>query len=281
MLNVVILVFITFLSFLGLSSHLVVTYSGYRHVSYSTYGVTLGLCVARLFSSLINYMGNDLLSSWFIWLSLLALLIISYLWVSDILRDSYAECSHINIYHLTYCYRFIIFIISEAMFFISLGWVFVSHAVTSMHYGGSVWPSVDIVQCRPYQLALINTCILVSSGVLITISHNALCNRAKYLGYILGRVMLGICFTTLQYSEYMLAAFRISDTVFGSIFYLATGFHGLHVIIGSCFLCVVLAQSYTVPPDSYSTWLDCSIWYWHFVDIIWLVLFSVFYIILA
>lgn len=145
---------------------------------------------------------------------------------------------------------------------------------------GSIWPPINILSFNPYRVPLLNTIILLSSGVTITISHynlliEKLKNRIKYLFYT---ILLGIIFTLFQFIEYNEAIFNISDSVYGSIFFIITGFHGLHVLIGTLFL---IYNIYLIKNLDYSFnhhfCFEAAAWYWHFVDVIWLFLFILVY----
>jgi len=142
---------------------------------------------------------------------------------------------------------------------------------------GCTWPPEGIEPINPYVLPLFNTIVLISSGISATLSHKAILLRNGRMDVMTGlivSVLLGIFFTCLQLWEYSLATFSINDGIYGSIFYLATGFHGLHVIIGTVALIICLIRHIMFHFHiEHHIGLELSLWYWHFVDIIWILLY--------
>jgi len=174
-----------------------------------------------------------------------------------------------------------LFIASEALFFLAIFWAFFHSALSPTVELGAQWPPLGIEAINPFELPLLNTVILLSSGVTVTYAHHSLIqgNRSGVIYGLIATIILAIVFTALQGIEYTVSSFTISDSVFGSTFYFGTGFHGLHVIIGTLFLGVgfwrVLAYHST---DNHHLGLESGILYWHFVDIVWLFLYvSVYY----
>lgn len=174
-----------------------------------------------------------------------------------------------------------LFIVSEALFFLAIFWAFFHSALSPTIELGAQWPPMGLEAINPFELPLLNTVILLSSGVTVTYAHHSLIqgNRKGALYGLVGTVLLAIVFTFLQGVEYTVSSFTLSDSVFGSCFYFGTGFHGLHVMIGTAFIAVglwrVLAYHQT---DNHHLGLESAILYWHFVDIVWLFLFvSIYY----
>jgi cytochrome c oxidase subunit 3 len=174
-----------------------------------------------------------------------------------------------------------LFIASEALFFLAIFWAFFHSALSPTVELGAQWPPLGIDAINPFELPLLNTVILLSSGVTVTYAHHSLIqgNRSGVIYGLIATIILAIIFTALQGIEYTVSSFTISDSVFGSCFYFGTGFHGLHVIIGTLFLGVgfwrVLAYHST---DQHHLGLESAILYWHFVDVVWLFLYvSVYY----
>ncbi len=174
-----------------------------------------------------------------------------------------------------------LFIVSEAFFFLGIFWAYFHCSISPVPELGANWPPIGIETVNPFELPLLNTIILLSSGVTITYAHHSFIqgNRSGTLNGIVITVLLAILFTVLQGVEYWVSSFTISDGIFGSSFYFATGFHGLHVIIGTAFIIVglwrVLAYHLT---DHHHLGLESSILYWHFVDVVWIFLFvSIYY----
>lgn len=173
----------------------------------------------------------------------------------------------------------VLFIISEVFAFLSVFWAFFHSSLSPAIEIGS-WPPQGITPLDAFSIPLLNTCLLLSSGALITYGHHALVAKDRknaIYGTIL-TVIFALIFTALQYYEYSDAAFTISDGIYGTVFYASTGLHGLHVIIGTAFILVALIRvmlyhSTNTHHQGYGT----SIIYWHFVDLIWLFLFMAIY----
>jgi cytochrome c oxidase subunit 3 len=174
-----------------------------------------------------------------------------------------------------------LFIVSEALFFLAIFWAFFHSALSPTIELGAKWPPMGIEAINPFELPLLNTVILLSSGVTVTYAHHSVIqgNRRGALYGLVVTVLLALIFTAFQGVEYSVSSFTISDGAFGSCFYFGTGFHGLHVIIGTAFLAVglwrVLAYHST---ENHHLGLESGILYWHFVDVVWLFLFiSIYY----
>ena len=174
-----------------------------------------------------------------------------------------------------------LFIVSEALFFLAIFWAFFHSALSPTVELGAQWPPMGIEAINPFELPLLNTVILLSSGVTITYAHHSLIqgNRSGALYGTMATVILAIIFTAFQGVEYTVSSFTISDGAFGSCFYFGTGFHGLHVMIGTAFISVglwrILAYHFT---NMHHLGFESSILYWHFVDIVWLFLYiSIYY----
>ena len=174
-----------------------------------------------------------------------------------------------------------LFIVSEALFFLAIFWAYFHSALSPTVELGAHWPPMGIEAVNPFELPLINTVILLSSGFTVTYAHHSLIqgNRKGTLDGLLYTVILALIFTAFQAVEYSVSFFSISDGTFGSCFYFGTGFHGLHVMIGTAFLAVglwrVLAYHST---ENHHLGLESGILYWHFVDVVWIFLFiSIYY----
>jgi len=174
-----------------------------------------------------------------------------------------------------------LFIVSEALFFLAIFWAFFHSALSPTVELGAQWPPMGIEAINPFELPLLNTVILLSSGVTVTYAHHSLIegNRAGTLYGLIATVVLAVIFTGFQGVEYNVSSFTISDGAFGTCFYFGTGFHGLHVMIGTAFLAVglwrILAYHLT---DNHHLGFESAILYWHFVDVVWLFLFiSIYY----
>ena len=174
-----------------------------------------------------------------------------------------------------------LFIVSEALFFLAIFWTFFHSALSPTVELGAQWPPMGIEAVNPFELPLLNTVILLSSGFTVTYAHHSLIQgkRSGALQGLVFTVVLALVFTALQGIEYSVSSFSISDGTFGSCFYFGTGFHGLHVMIGTAFIAVglwrLLAYHLT---ENHHLGLESGILYWHFVDVVWLILFiSIYY----
>ena len=169
-----------------------------------------------------------------------------------------------------------LFIVSEIYFFLSIFWAFFHSSLAPTIELGGMWPPLGIEPINYLELPLLNTIILLSSGAFVTVSHHSFINgdREKSLRYLLITIILAIIFTVLQGVEYWLSPFTISDGVYGSCFFFGTGFHGIHVIIGTIFLYVgyLRLRSYQIT-DHHHIGYESAILYWHFVDVVWLFLY--------
>jgi cytochrome c oxidase subunit 3 len=183
----------------------------------------------------------------------------------------------------------ILFIASEVMFFVAWFWAYFNSAlfpadaqqiVREQLFGG-VWPPKGIETFDPWHLPLLNTLILLTSGTTVTWAHHALLENDRQglkRGLIL-TIALGIAFTCVQAYEYSHAAFNFSGNIYGATFFMATGFHGAHVLIGSAFLIVCLIRAYLghFTPTQHLGF-EFAAWYWHFVDVVWIFLFACIYV---
>nr|AFR25739.1 cytochrome c oxidase subunit III [Carcinoscorpius rotundicauda] len=209
-------------------------------------------------------------------LGLIIMLMTMIQWWRDIIREATYQGNHTSKVILSLRWGMILFIISEILFFISFFWAFFHSSLSPSIELGSSWPPTGIYPFNPFQIPLLNTAILLSSGVTITWTHHSIMEN-KYnqsIQALFLTVILGIYFTTLQAWEYWEAPFSISDSTYGTTFFVATGFHGLHVIIGTSFLFICLFRliNFHFSPNHHFGF-EAAAWYWHFVDVVWLFLF--------
>jgi cytochrome c oxidase subunit 3 len=173
-----------------------------------------------------------------------------------------------------------LFIASEVMFFSAFFWAFFSSSLYPAASIGGVWPPKTIHPFNPFEFPFLNTLILLLSGTTVTWAHHALIegDRSGMLRGLTLTVLLGISFTCVQAYEYSHAAFGFKEGIYPSTFFMATGFHGFHVIIGTIFLCVCLYRAWQghFQPDHHFGF-EAAAWYWHFVDVVWLFLFVCIY----
>ena len=173
-----------------------------------------------------------------------------------------------------------LFIVSEVMFFAGFFWAFFHSSVAPVYNIGGVWPPVGIDVLSPWGVPLLNTFILLASGATVTHAHHAiqLNDNYKVLYSLDLTLVLAILFTKLQLLEYCETSFTIADSVYGSLFFLMTGFHGVHVFVGTCFLAVCLFRFEAGHFSRYYHFgFEAAIWYWHFVDVVWILLFICLY----
>lgn len=203
------------------------------------------------------------------------------LWFRDIITEGTFLGNHTLAVQKGLNLGVILFIVSEALFFVAIFWAFFHSALTPTVELGAQWPPMGIDPINPFELPLLNTIILLSSGATITYSHHALIqgDRAGALYGAIATVLLALVFTAFQGVEYSVSSFTISDGAFGTCFYFATGFHGFHVIIGTLFLGVGLWRIYAYHlTDNHHLGFEGGILYWHFVDVVWLFLYvSIYY----
>nr|QXJ79775.1 cytochrome c oxidase subunit 3 [Suinzona borowieci] len=211
----------------------------------------------------------------FLW-GLMTMLLVMYQWWRDIVRESTFQGLHTMKVTLGLRWGMILFITSEVFFFISFFWGFFHNSLAPSIEIGMMWPPKGIQTFNPIEIPLLNTLILLTSGLTVTWAHHSLMenNWNQTLQSLGLTVLLGMYFTILQAYEYMEATFTISDSIYGSSFYMTTGFHGLHVIIGTTFLLVCLIRHYFNHFSSLHHFgFEAAAWYWHFVDVVWLFLY--------
>ena len=245
----------------------------------------------------------------------LGVLFTMYMWWRDVIAEAHAG-DHTPVVRIHLRYGMIMFIASEVMFFVAWFWAYfdaslfpaavspleikdaATGAVTQTNeligmvqrneLTGGVWPPKPTADgtfsstFNPWGLPLVNTLILLLSGTTVTWAHHALLENDRK-GLIWGlalTVVLGILFTACQAYEYMHAGFTFAGHIYGSTFFMATGFHGAHVIIGTVFLAVCLVRAmkgHFTPKQHFG--FEAAAWYWHFVDVVWLFLFLCIYVI--
>nr|YP_010946341.1 cytochrome c oxidase subunit III [Anaplectoidea varia]WGO57059.1 cytochrome c oxidase subunit III [Anaplectoidea varia] len=209
-------------------------------------------------------------------LGMIILLLTMIQWWRDIIREGTYQGLHTKFVTKGLRWGMILFIVSEIFFFISFFWAFFHSSLSPTIEIGSIWPPIGIMPFNPIQIPLLNTTILLSSGVTVTWAHHSLLenNFNQALQALFFTILLGIYFTILQAYEYIEAPFTIADSIYGSTFFMATGFHGIHVIIGTTFLLTCFLRHYHLHFSSYHHFgFEAAAWYWHFVDVVWLFLY--------
>lgn len=214
-------------------------------------------------------------------------------WWGDVIKES-RQGDHTPVVDIGLRYGMILFIASEVMFFVAWFWVFFELAIFHgnrapvLGEAWANWPPPNVSTFDPFQLPLVNTLILLLSGTTVTWSHHAMQegDRAGARNGLILTVLLGMLFTTLQVVEYAEAGFAFgnqgagnSANIYGAAFFMATGFHGFHVVIGTIFLLVCLLRVMGGGMSAQKHFgLEAAAWYWHFVDVVWLFLFAFVYV---
>jgi cytochrome c oxidase subunit 3 len=221
-------------------------------------------------------------------------------WWSDVVKEANGG-DHTPVVSIGLRYGMILFIASEVMFFVAWFWIFFEMALFHHHRtlssidevraAWAVWPPKGVIPVPPFHLALVNTLTLLTSGTTVTWAHHALQvgdRRAAKIGLLL-TILLGLLFTSIQAYEYwhilseqlFFSPAAANGGLFGSAFFMATGFHGFHVIVGTIFLTVCLGRLMAggFSPQKHFGF-EAAAWYWHFVDVVWLFLFTFVYVLL-
>ena len=210
-------------------------------------------------------------------------------WWRDVIHEAEVEGDHTPVVQLGLRYGMVLFIASEVMFFVAWFWAYFSIAlfpgeatdIGKLAYTHGVWPPAGVETFDPWHLPLLNTLILLTSGTTVTWAHHALLDndREGVKWGLLLTILLGATFTCVQAYEYSHAAFAFSGNMYGAAFFMATGFHGAHVLIGTIFLIVCLVRTlkgHFTPTQHLG--FEFAAWYWHFVDVVWLFLFACIYV---
>ncbi|MGR3623315.1 cytochrome c oxidase subunit 3 [Pseudophaeobacter sp.] len=226
------------------------------------------------------------ITPWMFWIALVGVLYVSFAWWSEMVSEA-RQGDHAPVVRIGLRYGFILFVMSEVMFFFAWFWSFFKHAIYPMEsYIGTEYVAPAIHAVDPFHLPLINTLVLLLSGCAVTWAHHALVHdndrKALIQGLSIG-IILGIFFTALQgYEYYELLAhdgWKFGEDEFYSNFFMATGFHGFHVLLGTIFLivCLIRAMKGDFTPEQH-VGFEAAAWYWHFVDVVWLFLFFAVYL---
>ena len=222
---------------------------------------------------------------------LAAVLYTMFAWWSNVIREANAG-DHTPVVSLHLRYGMILFIASEVMFFVGWFWAWfdfslfpaalsVADGAVTVGEVAAAWPPKGIEVIDPFHFPLLNTLILLCSGTTVTWAHHELIhgNRDGLKKGLWATVILGILFTSIQAYEYIHAPFGFAGTNYGAAFYMATGFHGFHVLVGTIFLAVCLKRANNgdfTPRQHFG--FEAAAWYWHFVDVVWLFLFVAIYV---
>jgi cytochrome c oxidase subunit 3 len=252
----------------------------YHLVDPSPWPVIGAACAGLMFGGAVLYMHYTPDHKGPLWLiapGLIGVLAVMAVWWRDVIKEAVHQGHHTPVVQIGLRYGMALFIASEVMFFAAFFWAFFTSALFPV---GGVWPPKGIHPFNPWEIPFLNTLILLTSGTTVTWAHHALLNndRKGMIQGLLVTVILGVCFTGLQAWEYSHAAFGFTGGIYPSTFFMATGFHGFHVIIGTCFLTVNLFRAIAghFKPNHHFGF-EAAAWYWHFVDVVWLFLFICIY----
>jgi len=206
----------------------------------------------------------------------LVIIYVMFTWWRDIIREATFENQHSFAVQRGLRLGMILFIVSEIMFFFAFFWAFFHSSLSPVFNIGGVWPPKFIDPIQTFEIPLTNTCLLLTSGATVTWAHHSIVAREKKeaIEALILTILIASLFTEFQTIEYFVASFSINDSIFGSCFYLATGFHGFHVFVGTISLLIALIRiilnHFT---NTHHFGFESAAWYWHFVDVVWLFLF--------
>nr|YP_009320063.1 cytochrome c oxidase subunit III [Clithon retropictum]AVG72778.1 cytochrome c oxidase subunit III [Clithon retropictum]BAV89893.1 cytochrome c oxidase subunit III [Clithon retropictum] len=243
-------------------------------VEFSPWPLTGSMGALFLTLGLAGWFHGYSMSTMVLGLVLIALTMVQ--WWRDVIREGTFQGFHTGKVSKGLRWGMILFIVSEVCFFFAFFWAYFHSSLAPSPELGSCWPPVGINPLNPFEVPLLNTAVLLASGVTVTWAHHALMEGDRINGIqgLIATVVLGVYFTFLQGGEYYEAPFTIADGVYGSAFFVATGFHGLHVLIGSSFLLVCLVRVWTQHfSPTHHFGFEAAAWYWHFVDVVWLFLY--------
>lgn len=247
-------------------------------VEFSPWPLTGSLGALFLTSGLAAWFHNYNIS--LIIISIFLILITILQWWRDIVREGAFLGFHTSNVAKGLRWGIIFFILSEILFFFAFFWAFFHRRLAPTPDLGCAWPPTGVSALNPFSIPLLNTAVLLASGVTVTWAHHRIIegHHKNSLQALTLTVFLGLYFTFLQAGEYLETSFSIADRVYGSTFFVATGFHGLHVLIGTSFLFVCLWRAFI---RHFSTGhhfgFEAAAWYWHFVDVVWIFLYLCIY----
>lgn len=215
-----------------------------------------------------------------VFLGFAAVLAVMWVWWRDIIKEAFVEKAHSPITKIGFRYGMALFISSEVMFFVAFFWAFFASSLFPKEAIGFIWPPATVHPINPFDLPFMMTMILLLSGCTVTWAHHAIIEgkQQEATKALLITVILGAIFTFFQAFEYIHATFKFKDGIYSSAFYMATGFHGFHVLVGTIFLTVCLfrnRQGHFTAKSHFG--FEAAAWYWHFVDVVWLFLFAAIY----
>ena len=251
---------------------------GYHLVDISPWPFVTAMSAFILMTGSVMYFHSFKNGSFVMFFGLILVILNMAVWWRDVIREATFEGHHTKVVQKGLRLGMILFIVSEVMFFFAFFWAFFHSSLAPTIEIGSIWPPEAIQPFNPWEVPLLNTIILLTSGATVTWAHHAITagpsmRKEAILG-LLFTIVLALIFTCLQLYEYNVSSFDISDGIYGSTFFMATGFHGFHVIVGTIFLIVCLVRlikhHFT---STHHFGFEAAAWYWHFVDVVWLFLY--------
>lgn len=256
---------------------------GYQVVKPRPWPIRCALGSFFLLNGLIGWIWKNLFEDGirivFLFLGVITLGIRMSLWIRDVVREGTYCGKHTTLTIRGLGIGMIVFLLSEVIFFVSLFWAYFHSALGNLRIGYP-WPHLGVWAPHPFGIPLLETCVLITSGKAVNWAKNSLLAGKLIetkIALIL-TIVLGVYFTRLQLWEYYWLSYAMWDGVYGSCFYLLTGFHGLHVIIGTIFLIVTLLrvwwQHFSM---GHHFGFTAAVWYWHFVDVVWIVVYLAIY----
>lgn len=253
---------------------------GYHLVTPSPWPFLGGLSALTTTTGAVAYMHQYSIGFYALLTGQVMLWFVMFAWWRDVIREATFEGLHTTAVQKSHRIGMLLFIVSEIMFFFAFFWAYFHSAIVPAIQIGCTWPPQGIAVFNPWEVPLLNTMILLLSGCSVTWAHHCIVAGYRMEGIVsLGiTLVLAIAFTGFQALEYVESPFHISDSVYGSTFFLATGFHGLHVQVGTIFLfiCFIrLIKGHFTRQHHFG--FEAAAWYWHFVDVVWLFLFVTIY----
>lgn len=240
--------------------------------------LTSSIRVITILSGFIIWFYN--IDHYLITFGILITFISAFQWWRDIIRESTFQGNHTKIVSSIIKWGIILFIISEIFFFVSFFWTFLHRRLSPNIELGIKWPPIGIKVFNPIGIPILNTIILLCSGISLTWRHQSILIKklTRRIKRIIITITLGFYFSILQIYEYIEARFTIADSIYGSTFFISTGFHGIHVLIGTIFIFISILRIKNLHfSNNHHTGFEASAWYWHFVDVVWLFLYLIIY----
>jgi len=247
-------------------------------VEYSPWPITASLGALRLTIGLTSWFHGYGLKCIIFGITLILLTKIQ--WWRDVIREGAYIGFHTSYVITGLRWGIILFITSEVLFFFAFFWAFFHRSLAPTPELGCAWPPTAIQPINAFSVPLLNTAVLLASGVTVTWAHHRLieAKRTETIQALFLTVILGLYFSYLQATEYWEASFSIADSIYGATFFVATGFHGAHVIIGSTFLFICFIRTILYQfSNRHHFGFEAAAWYWHFVDVVWIFLYLCIY----